>query len=205
MTYKRSFTLLESIIAIYVFLLGIVGAMTLANAALSSTAIFKDQLIASNLAQEGVEIVRNMRDTDFLSSLSGFGFPTCRKSLGCDANKVFNDYLNNLTNDPTIIKCKDSTYGCYIDPLTLTLTGCPNTTASVCSTLLQDANGFYQYTSGSPTRFDRRIFFLIGNPPRQNEFTQTVYDWQIRSVVYWKRRFGPASYEVDTQLTPWLE
>ncbi len=200
----RSFTLLESIVAIYVFMMGIVGAMTLANQSLSAAAIFKDELIAANLAQEGIELLRNMRDTDFLSSLRDPALPCLRPT--CDANAAFNPPAS----------CRDLTLGCIFsnpqnDPLRSAtgLTPCTNTVASglICTNafpLRKDVNGFYQYNSGTPTKFDLRLF-ITASQSRTTILAWPVNDWKVRSTVSWRRRFGTASYEVNTQFTPWLK
>lgn len=196
----RSFTLLESIVAIYVFMMGIVGAMTLANQSLSAAAVFKDELVAANLAQEGIELLRNMRDTDFLSSLRDPSVPCLRPT--CDANAAFNPPAS----------CRDLSLGCRFsnpqnDPLrSASLTACTNSVASglECRFLLKDANGFYQYTSGTATKFDWRLF-ITASQDRTTILAWPVNDWKVRSVVSWRRRFGTSSYEVSTQFTPWLK
>src|SRR3989338_8261169 len=76
---RRSFTLLETIVAIYVLLSGIVGMMTLASENRKALSYFRDQLIAVNLAQEGAELVRNRRDSNFIACQKRFApdTPTC--------------------------------------------------------------------------------------------------------------------------------
>jgi len=62
---KRGFSLLEVIIATLVVTIGIVGALSLINYSISSATIGKSQIIASGLAQEGLEIVRSIRDDNW--------------------------------------------------------------------------------------------------------------------------------------------
>jgi len=62
---RQGFSLLEVIIAIFVITTGIVGAMNLINYSISSVAVSKSQIIASGLSQEGLEVVRNIRDTNW--------------------------------------------------------------------------------------------------------------------------------------------
>lgn len=81
---KKGFSLLEVIIAIFVIIIGIVGAMNLLNYSISSAVIGKSQIIASNLAQEGIEIVRNIRDSNWLKgAVWTTGLDGC--SSGCRA------------------------------------------------------------------------------------------------------------------------
>lgn len=64
---KNGFTLIEVIIAILILSLVIVGTMFGISLNLASAVRIKNNLIATNLAQEGLEIVRNIRDNDWLN------------------------------------------------------------------------------------------------------------------------------------------
>jgi len=64
------FTLLEAIVAIFVITTGIVGVLSLVTQTISSSTFSKDKLIAAYLAQEGIEIVRNIRDTNWLEEVA---------------------------------------------------------------------------------------------------------------------------------------
>lgn len=59
-------TLIETVVGIFILVMGISSAVGLANYALSSTANVTRQLIGMGLAREGAEAVRNMRDTNWL-------------------------------------------------------------------------------------------------------------------------------------------
>ncbi|MBI2451203.1 MAG: type II secretion system protein [Parcubacteria group bacterium] len=65
------FTLLETIVALGVFTIAISAALTLANQSIESSRVAKARFIASSLAEEGIEGVRNKRDTNWLASLTG--------------------------------------------------------------------------------------------------------------------------------------
>ena len=60
--WLRGFSLLEVIMAVFILIVGLVGAMTLFIKTTSSAAGGSSKLIAANLAQEGIEVVRNIRD-----------------------------------------------------------------------------------------------------------------------------------------------
>lgn len=61
------FTLVETLIAIAVLLTAVVGPISLIGDALHKLYYAKDQMIAINLAQEGIEVVRQRRDSDMLA------------------------------------------------------------------------------------------------------------------------------------------
>ena len=63
---KNSFTLLEVILAITVLTLAIGGSFVLVSQAIASVSAVQSKLIASYLVQEGIEIVKNIRDTNWL-------------------------------------------------------------------------------------------------------------------------------------------
>ena len=64
---RQGFTLMEVIVALGVIIAALVGVMTLVTFSVSSIRVTKSRIIASNLAQEGLEIVRNIRDNNWLN------------------------------------------------------------------------------------------------------------------------------------------
>lgn len=84
------FTIPEVLIAIFIILVAMGGAFALIQRTVASSATVSNQLVASYLAQEGIEIVRNIRDTNFLGihkvgggSWTDGGLGGC--SGGCEA------------------------------------------------------------------------------------------------------------------------
>ena len=63
---NRGFTLIETIVAIFLLTVGVVGSFSLMQKVTSFASITSSQLVASYLAQEGIEIIRNIRDTNYL-------------------------------------------------------------------------------------------------------------------------------------------
>ena len=63
---ESGFTILELIIAILVMVIGIVGVNSVASWIVSYTTLSNSKLTASYLAQEGIEIVRNIRDRNWI-------------------------------------------------------------------------------------------------------------------------------------------
>ncbi|KKU52201.1 MAG: hypothetical protein UX72_C0008G0017 [Parcubacteria group bacterium GW2011_GWA2_47_10] len=64
---KEGFTLIESIVAITILVGAIFGPLTLITRGIYSVREVKDKLIAANLAQEGIEIIRAFRDSNILT------------------------------------------------------------------------------------------------------------------------------------------
>lgn len=61
------FTLIETLVAVSLLTIAIVAPMTLTQQSLSSAYYARDQITAYNLAQEGIESVRAVRDSQILS------------------------------------------------------------------------------------------------------------------------------------------
>ncbi len=59
-------TLIETLVAAFILVMGIVAALGLASYSLSATSNIRQQTIAMGLAREGIEVVKNMRDTNWL-------------------------------------------------------------------------------------------------------------------------------------------
>ena len=61
--------MLETIIAIAVLTTGIAGSVALLSRTIAAGSMVRDQLIAANLAQEGMEVVHNIRHTNWIENV----------------------------------------------------------------------------------------------------------------------------------------
>jgi len=73
MNYKKisnnlGISILEVVVAIMIIAVGMVGVLSLVIQNVKAQYINKNVLIASGLAQEGLELVRNIRDTNWITS-----------------------------------------------------------------------------------------------------------------------------------------
>jgi type II secretory pathway pseudopilin PulG len=64
---NKGFSLMEIIIAIGVIITALVGSVALISYSISSTRLSRSRITAQGLAQEGLEIVRNIRDNNWLA------------------------------------------------------------------------------------------------------------------------------------------
>ncbi len=107
MTYKttRAFTIVETLVAVAVLMIAIAGPLVIASKGLRAALYSRDQMIASLLAQESMEIVKNIRSNNiddslpWAQSLSG-----CLIAAPCDASALA----------PTLIRTGCSVTGCPI-------------------------------------------------------------------------------------------
>ncbi len=66
---KKGFTLIETLVAISILMLAVTGPLVISQKGLSAAAYAKDQMIAYYLAQDAMEYVRNVRDTNAVSGV----------------------------------------------------------------------------------------------------------------------------------------
>ncbi len=104
---RRGFTLIETLLAIMILMLAITGPLTIANKGLTSSLIGKDRFIATYLAQDAMEYVRFVRDTNALYGVNWLtgvgtnwttGLSPCYSVGGTTAC-----YFDSLGNTPSVI------------------------------------------------------------------------------------------------------
>ncbi len=67
--FNRGFTLVEALVALVVLTLAIGPALVLSSNVSSTSSVIKNNLIAANLSQEGLEVVRALRDANWFNGL----------------------------------------------------------------------------------------------------------------------------------------
>jgi len=154
---RQGFTIIEVLIAIFIIALGAGGLLTLSSQTIKASSFVNNKLVASYLAQEGVEIVRNIRDTNYLKIRQG------------DTGVAWDDNI--------ILPGNDCATRCQTDYNDTALAG-----VGALTPLLRDAaTNLYWYDSGTATNFTREIkATLIGTD--KIEVVVTVF-WTERNNV----------------------
>lgn len=107
---QKGFTLIETLFAILIFSAALISLMTIAGRGIAATGSAREQLEAHYLAQEGLEVVRNIRDQNFVSHGNwDDGFTQCTSTSPC---KLV--YGNPQTAVPTLTTCVFSGGGCLV-------------------------------------------------------------------------------------------
>lgn len=127
---QNGFSLLETVIALGILVVGIGGAVGLVAQSLSSIEAIKNKVISANLAQEGIEVVRNLRDENWLNDVHWRG-------EGGGISLVDADYRVQY-NATALINFADA-------PLQVNSAG------------YYGYNGQYGFSGGSDTVFKRKI------------------------------------------------
>jgi prepilin-type N-terminal cleavage/methylation domain-containing protein len=66
---QKGFTLVETLVAISILMLAILGPLSIASAGLRNSIYARDQITAFYLAQEGIEYVRYARDDNYMKTV----------------------------------------------------------------------------------------------------------------------------------------
>jgi len=155
---RKGFTLVEALIAITVLIVGILSGFILVTKVLYSSAVIQDRLTSSFLAQEGIELVRQIRDSNFLRIL----------------NEESVTWKDGLADGRYIIESKaGSEESIKLVPIT-TEKG-PN--------LLHDDNlKIYNYSIGEESTFNREIKITTINDDEIR--VETIMQWQTKKIDF---------------------
>jgi hypothetical protein len=132
--YSKGQLLVEAIIAISIMLIGMMGTFGVLSQSLGLSRVVANQYIAVNLASEGIEIVKNIVDSDYQRG-KPFGFSIAGI---LDGQTCAIDYLNKF--DPQYWDCRS---------------------VGILPNLTLDENSMYSMSLlGRTTPFKRYVTFL---------------------------------------------
>lgn len=94
---RKGFTIVEALIAIAILLTAVVGPISLIGDATHRLYYSRDRLIALNLAQEGIEVVRQKRDSNMLGLVAW------------DTGITAGNYLISATSSTPIVSTAQTT------------------------------------------------------------------------------------------------
>lgn len=177
MTPMRGFTLVETLVAITVILTAIVGPLYAVQQSLNISRNAREQLVASSLAQEGVEYVRAMRDSNYLYNIANPGARTWL--AGVDGTAGYpTTYANCITGD------------CVVDIVR-------NTVSRTVAPMTLDASGFYgQGGSGTTTPYTRTV--------RLTAVAGSTTEMVLTVTVAWTSRGQARTVVITERLYDWL-
>jgi prepilin-type N-terminal cleavage/methylation domain-containing protein len=93
----KGFTLIEMLISLLVITIGVLGVFSAVSKYSQNTQQEKENLVASYLCQEGIEIVKNIRDTNWVSGAAwDAGLTSC--ASGCETD-FYQNALYSWTGD----------------------------------------------------------------------------------------------------------
>ena len=166
---NTGFTLIETLVAITILMISIVGPLTIASKGLTAAVGSRDQVIASYLAQDAMEYIKNIRDSDLLA----------------DSNSGWTTFLNFLNSNSlgcaTGIACGIET---GLGGSTYTqgsLLRCDTFSISSCNLYIDATNKYYTHSSSGniPTLYNRSFTVTKEDPSLSDAALVTV-------TVTWK-------------------
>lgn len=208
---QKGQTLIETLVAAFILVMGISAALGLANYSLSATTGIRYQTVALGLAREGIEVVKNMRDTNWLKG-----------TLSNDCH----DFLAGSTSTAYCYRDWLSVSGGYTIPVAnnLVLNYTPSaslpwslSTGNYALNISTSSTGVFYNPSSSTTGnsgFYRRI--IIESDNSFSPFNQDVGPrLKVTSQVWWIDKncdartsipigtTSPCSVSLSTYLTNW--
>jgi prepilin-type N-terminal cleavage/methylation domain-containing protein len=147
----KGFSMPEVLISMFVLTIGLVAVISVINASLRSSYETRDALVATELAQEGVELVRNVRDNNFASGGDGFDNPTVFSTLTRHCRIDWNDAVSNL--DCNILQGAQSRYN------------------------LQYRNGLFAHVNTSRERYARYIYIDFDSSGGDRALVRSFVGW----------------------------
>lgn len=167
---QKGFSMLEIVIVVALVAIAFVGIVKIMNKTTQLRYLTRNDFIAQGLAKEGIELVEQLRNDNVAN-----GVP----------------FWNNLMlpgvvdNDTRIIRLDYNGSSSILDV--------PSASDAV-AILKFDISNFYQYTSGSDSKFGRAITLTY----QDDASTPTAY-MEVKSDVYWEYKGDGHTYTIETR------
>lgn len=193
----RGITLIESIVSVAILALAITGPLTLAAQSIRAAREARNELTATLLAEEALEVIHSIRDNKSGDDVNtGCPGATCRDNwLDLGANDIWTECRQDAGGRGCVIDLSSSSGGAPWPNNTI------RTCSATCTTLPDDTRMYIQNTtrlyaqsrSGmpaarwSPTHFYRWVEVTsLGDPTPANPYRQI----RVIANVRWRSSFG---------------
>ncbi|NCS98901.1 hypothetical protein GW764_01815 [Candidatus Parcubacteria bacterium] len=184
---KKGFTIVESLFAIFILVISVTGPMAFTQSGLRASFIARDQVTAFYLAQDAIEYIKNVRDSNSIKSIGGTdtfwlnSLSDCYDGSECTIDTIDEVILScgTITNNP----------GCFDDnnlyPLKI------------------DDDGFFRITEGTKDSIFAREIKIT--PVPSGELIGDVSEVQIEVIVKWQtpQSIGDKSINVKENMFNW--
>lgn len=139
----RGFTIIETLVAVFILVLSITGPMVFAQSGLRTAFLARDQITAFYLAQDAIETIKNMRDNNALQNSNNWLdniLSVCVVQAGELCTVTINTILERNVIRPQLSVCSSVS----------------------CPPLMTDDNGRFGYNltsrGASNSRFTRTVY-----------------------------------------------
>ncbi len=172
------FTLVETLIALSIFTLSLLGLVVISSQGISGTNFARDQLMASYLAQEGIEYVRAIRDSEYIADPA-----------------ISFEQIFSVTHP--LGNCANKNCGIAYSGGQLKTKKCLN---NICEVLYRDSQGYYNYTALGNTGFTRTVRIDLADPGNNQLSADEV---RVTSTVSWNVGLSTKSVTLTENLFGW--
>jgi prepilin-type N-terminal cleavage/methylation domain-containing protein len=172
------FTIMEMMVVISVIVIGLLGILSLGTQNTQVISIDKNTVIASQLAQEGLEVVRNKRDMNWL------------QKANWETSSSTGSHLDILQQAGNYAYTVDA----YTGAVYATSSGGGLTINSPKTKLYLNSAGFYTHqATASSTIFSRLI--TVGN--------ESAASTSVTCLIKWQRGTNTYNFSAQTVLYNW--
>jgi len=177
---NQGFSIIEVMVCVTIILVTFTSIYTLINHSMVFHDLAYSKLTASYLAQEGIEIVRNIRDNNYIRNENN------NYIKNESNNYILNESNNYIQNESWNVGLNPGNYQVQYNSTRLDdYTG---------NNLKIDSSGLYNYSDGETTRYNRMISI------------DKISDKEIRvtSIVKWSNRGINFDIQVEDHLYNWF-
>jgi len=186
---KKGFTLLETMVAISILLTSLGAPFTVTQLGLRTARKAGQELVAANLAQEGIEFIRYLRDTNsikgntWLTGLDGVGnSPNCVGDQAGEPQTCVVDAIANKVLDVSLL----------VPPFTCSdVFACP-------PIKYDDISGLYGYESGDSTIYHRAVHMQVAR-----DFAGEPVEVRVVSEVGWRDLDTLRTIKIEEYIMDW--
>jgi len=209
---EKAFTFIELLAAIIVLAIGVLSVIAVSAKSYAAISLQKNKLIAANLAREGIELVKNVRNENWLYKITTSNSYCNLDSTpsSCSSGRIKEDNgdcdwrcgsKNKPPSDSSFFRLEQSwSYNLtnyFLQDLDYNLTSSvlssipysPKCEEHGANLKIDSTNGFYSHTtSGTDSIFKRLI--IINRGADENGDGNPNNDIQVISKVCWQERGG---------------
>ncbi len=214
-------TLIETLVAVFILVMGVTAAVGLANYALGASTNISKQIIATGLAREGIEALKNMRDTNWLKESYAnncYNYASGNNDANCYPQWLTEPGCAGQGSDKGYCLDPGATPATYVldsqtDSTKKFWDFSPENTGFAMNFNASGNTGFYhaaKSVNGNAIYYRMITLTKISNPP----YRPNLEELQVLSQVWWSDKNCPPSttfaastaacrIELQTFLTNW--
>lgn len=179
---QKGFTLIETLLAISIFASSITALMVISAKGINDNVFVKNKLTASYLALEGVEMVRNARDT---------------RALTASAGQYWSEFITSDVGS-CYRSSSSAINSCYVDASEVSPTFSACDEDGVCPNLKYDNDlNMYTYSGIIQDSIFNRTIYIESVSSAQNEVI-------VKSIVTWEQGRNTFTTTYQYNLFDWI-